>query len=52
MQSDSSLRVTQLHPLIREQLPMIDLRRTDILRVENGVVVDLIVRNAPRRARS
>jgi hypothetical protein len=38
--------VTQLHPLIRRHLGVVDLRRTRILRVEDGLAVDVIVRNA------
>jgi hypothetical protein len=43
----AEVSVTRLHPLIRRELRDVDLRRTDILRVQDGVAVDVIVRNAP-----
>jgi hypothetical protein len=42
----NTAHVTQLHPLIRRHLGVVDLRRTRILRVEDGLAVDVIVRNA------
>lgn len=45
----AEVSVTRLHPLIRRELRDVDLRRTDILRVQDGVAVDVIVRNAPAR---
>jgi hypothetical protein len=43
----TDVSVTRLHPLIRRELRTVDLRRTDILRVQDGLAVDVIVRNGP-----
>ena len=43
----ADVSVTRLHPLIRRELREVDLRRTDIMRVQDGVAVDVIVRNTP-----
>lgn len=44
----SPVQTLRLHPLIRERLGVVDLRRMRILAVEDGLVVDLVLENHPR----
>jgi hypothetical protein len=42
------VETVRLHPMIRAEVGIVDLRRIRILSVVDGLAVDLIVENQPR----
>ena len=44
---DGAVQTTTLHPLIHREIGPVDLRRMQVVTVEDGVALDVIVWNRP-----
>jgi hypothetical protein len=48
--ASSPVEALRLHPLIRARLGPVDMRCVSVLRVQDGLIVDLLLRNRPARS--